>query len=44
MLTEAAAQLGLVPVTLGYRPWGTTADIPWMPTGGPVAAKSTEVD
>jgi glutamate--cysteine ligase len=31
MLTEAAAQLGLVPVTLGYRPWGTTADIPWMP-------------
>ena len=31
MLTEAAQQLGLVPVTLGYRPWGTTADIPWMP-------------
>lgn len=31
MLTEAAARLGLVPVTLGYRPWGTTADIPWMP-------------
>ena len=31
MLTEAAAQLGLVPVTLGYRPWGTTADMPWMP-------------
>jgi glutamate--cysteine ligase len=30
-LTDAAAQLGLVPVTLGYRPWGTTADIPWMP-------------
>ena len=20
-----------MPVTLGYRPWGTTADIPWMP-------------
>lgn len=31
MLTEAAATLGLVPVTLGYRPWGTTADMPWMP-------------
>jgi glutamate--cysteine ligase len=31
MLTEAAQQLGLVPVVLGYRPWGTTADIPWMP-------------
>jgi glutamate--cysteine ligase len=31
MLTEAARKLGLQPVTLGYRPWGTTADIPWMP-------------
>jgi len=31
MLTEAAAALGLQPVTLGYRPWGTTADVPWMP-------------
>jgi glutamate--cysteine ligase len=31
MLTEAARELGLQPVTLGYRPWGTTADIPWMP-------------
>ena len=30
-LTDAAASLGLLPVTLGYRPWGTTADIPWMP-------------
>ena len=30
-LTDAAATLGLQPVTLGYRPWGTTADIPWMP-------------
>jgi glutamate--cysteine ligase len=30
-LTDAAASLGLQPVTLGYRPWGTTADIPWMP-------------
>ena len=31
MLTEAARELGLQPVTLGYRPWGTTADIPWVP-------------
>jgi glutamate--cysteine ligase len=31
MLTEAARELGLQPVALGYRPWGTTADIPWMP-------------
>ncbi|HEY1905987.1 MAG TPA: glutamate-cysteine ligase family protein [Myxococcaceae bacterium] len=31
MLSEAAGELGLMPVTLGYRPWGTTADIPWMP-------------
>ncbi len=31
MLAEAAQQLGLMPVALGYRPWGTTADIPWMP-------------
>ena len=31
LLTGAAAQLGLVPVTLGYRPYGTTRDIPWMP-------------
>lgn len=31
MLNEAARELGLQPVTLGYRPWGTTADIPWTP-------------
>jgi glutamate--cysteine ligase len=31
LLTECAAQLGLMPVTLGYRLWGTTADVPWMP-------------
>ena len=31
MLTEAARELGLQVVTLGYRPWGTPADIPWMP-------------
>jgi len=31
LLTEAAAALGLRPVALGYRPWGTTADISWMP-------------
>lgn len=31
MLTEVAWELGLQPVTLGYRPWGTPADIPWMP-------------
>src|SRR5215469_4506141 len=31
MLTEAARELGLQPVTIGYRPWGTPADIPWMP-------------
>lgn len=30
-LTDAAASLGLQPVALGYRPWATTADIPWMP-------------
>ncbi|HSP20637.1 MAG TPA: glutamate-cysteine ligase family protein [Myxococcaceae bacterium] len=31
MLTGAAAGLGLQVISLGYRPWGTTADIPWMP-------------
>lgn len=31
MLTDAAGRLGLQVVALGYRPWGTTADIPWMP-------------
>jgi len=31
LLTELAGELGLRPVALGYRPWGTTADIPWMP-------------
>ena len=31
MLTEAARELGLQPVALGYRPWGTPADIPWVP-------------
>src|SRR5262249_45692503 len=31
MLTQASRELGLQPVTLGYRPWGTPADIPWMP-------------
>jgi glutamate--cysteine ligase len=31
MLSEAAGTLGLMPVALGYRPWGTTADVPWMP-------------
>ncbi len=31
MLTDAARELGLQPVTLGYRPWGTPADIPWVP-------------
>jgi len=31
LLTEAAARLGLQVVSLGYRPWGTTGDIPWMP-------------
>jgi glutamate--cysteine ligase len=31
MLTEAARELGLQVVTLGYRPWGTPADVPWMP-------------
>ena len=30
-LTEAATQLGLQVVTLGYRPWGTPAEMPWMP-------------
>jgi glutamate--cysteine ligase len=31
LLTEGAASLGLRPVALGYRPWGTTAEISWMP-------------
>jgi glutamate--cysteine ligase len=30
-LRKAAASLGLVPVCFGYRPWGTTAHMPWMP-------------
>ncbi len=30
-LRAAASPLGLVPVCFGYRPWGTTAQMPWMP-------------
>jgi len=30
-LRAAAAALGLVPVCIGYRPWGVPAEMPWMP-------------
>jgi glutamate--cysteine ligase len=30
-LAHIARQLGLIAVTLGYRPVGTVADMPWMP-------------
>jgi glutamate--cysteine ligase len=30
-LRSAAAARGLVPVCIGYRPWGVPAEMPWMP-------------
>jgi glutamate--cysteine ligase len=30
-LRRAAAEHGLVAACFGYRPWGTTAEMPWMP-------------
>jgi glutamate--cysteine ligase len=37
----AAASLGLVPVCFGYRPWGTAADMPWMPKARYAAMRET---
>ncbi len=37
----AAASLGLVAVCFGYRPWGTAADMPWMPKARYAAMRET---
>jgi glutamate--cysteine ligase len=37
----AAASLGLLPVCFGYRPWGTAADMPWMPKARYAAMRET---
>ncbi len=40
-LKEACAELGLRPVALGYRPFGTTAEMPWMPKTRYAAMRET---
>ncbi len=40
-LRAAAASLGLVPACFGYRPWGTTAQMPWMPKARYSAMRET---
>ncbi len=40
-LRGAAASLGMVPVCFGYRPWGTTADMQWMPKARYAAMRQT---
>jgi glutamate--cysteine ligase len=40
-LRTAASSLGLVPVCFGYRPWGTTADMQWMPKARYAAMRQT---
>jgi glutamate--cysteine ligase len=37
----AAASLGLVAVCFGYRPWGTAAEMPWMPKARYAAMRET---
>ncbi|MGO8970208.1 MAG: glutamate--cysteine ligase [Myxococcaceae bacterium] len=40
-LRTATASLGLVPACFGYRPWGTTAEMPWMPKARYAAMRET---
>jgi glutamate--cysteine ligase len=40
-LRTAAASLGMVAVCFGYRPWGTTADMQWMPKARYAAMRQT---
>jgi glutamate--cysteine ligase len=40
-LRAAAQSLGLLPVSFGYRPWGTTAHMPWMPKARYAAMRET---
>jgi len=40
-LRAAATPLGLLPVCFGYRPWGTTAQMPWMPKARYAAMRQT---
>ena len=40
-LRTAAAQLGLVPACIGYRPWGVPAEMPWMPKERYAAMRQT---
>jgi glutamate--cysteine ligase len=37
----AATAVGLAPVCFGYRPWGTTADMQWMPKARYAAMRQT---
>ncbi len=40
-LNDSCAELGLRPVALGYRPFGTTAEMPWMPKTRYTAMRET---
>jgi glutamate--cysteine ligase len=40
-LRRAAAGLGLTAVSFGYRPWGTAAQMPWMPKARYAAMRET---
>jgi len=40
-LKDSCAELGLRPVALGYRPFGTTAQMPWMPKTRYAAMRKT---
>jgi glutamate--cysteine ligase len=40
-LKESCEELGLRPVALGYRPFGTTAEMPWMPKTRYAAMRET---
>lgn len=41
VLRAAAQSLGLVPACFGYRPWGTTSQMPWMPKARYAAMRQT---
>ncbi len=40
-LRAAARSLDLIPVCFGYRPWGTTDQMPWMPKARYAAMRET---
>jgi glutamate--cysteine ligase len=40
-IRSAAASLGLIPACFGYRPWGTAAEMPWMPKARYAAMRET---